>query len=139
MSEASLAVQKAIRSRLIGTPALVALVPADHILDRNQRPAPDPSIVLGEDQVVNPGVTIARDVVRVYSTLHVWKREPSLAGVKSIAGEIAKAIWFGPGLDLETGYQWCDSVVESFRALRDPDGETSHGILTINSLVRVLQ
>ena len=38
--------QKAIRARLISTSAVTALVPANHILDVNQRPAPDPSIIV---------------------------------------------------------------------------------------------
>jgi hypothetical protein len=59
--------------------------------------------------------------------------------VKNIAGEISKAIWFGPALVLESGFQCADTLVESFRTMRDSDGETSHGVLVINSLVRVLQ
>jgi hypothetical protein len=137
MSEASLAVQKAIRARLIASAEVLALVPADHILDRNQRPAPDPSIVLGEDQVINAGESVARDVVRVHSTLHLWKKEPSLAGVKEIGGAVTRALT--PRLQLaDDGLELVDNLVESFRALRDPDGETSHGVLTMTSVLRVL-
>ena len=130
---AAIAVQKAIRARLIGASAVTALVPATSILDRHARPAPDPSIILGEDQTVQ-GEGLARDMVRVFSTLHLWKREPSLEGVKAIAGTIRTAIHAGR-LDLETGFQCGDCFVSSSRFMRDPDGETSHGVVTVETMV----
>ena len=130
---ASLALQKALRARLIATSAVTDLVPAASILDRNARPNPDPSIILGEDQEVDEN-RIARDVVRVYATLHVWKKEPSLVGVKSIAGAIRTAI---NALNFEEvdGYHFGDCYVSGTRFLRDPDGETSHGVVTVEALV----
>lgn len=128
----STAVQKALRARFVATPGVVALVPAANILDRNSRPAPDPSIVLGEDQVVDEG-RIARDVVRVYSTVHVWKKEPGLVGAKAIADAIRQAM--RQPLAPPQGYHFGDSSVASERFLRDPDGETSHGVITIESIV----
>jgi hypothetical protein len=130
---AALAVQKALRARLAAAPAVVALVPVASILDRNSRPAPDPSIVFGEDQLVDEG-RIARDVVRVYSTLHLWKREPGLVGVKEIAGAIRATMRAGR-LGPAPGYHFGDSYVSSERFLRDPDGETAHGVITIETLV----
>lgn len=130
---AALAVQKAIRARLVATASVLEVVPAANILDRNSRPAPDPSIVLGEDQVVDEG-RIARNVVRVYSTLHIWKREPGLVGVKAIAGAIRTAVR-GLRNSVEAPYQFGDCLVSSERFLRDPDGETAHGVVTIETLV----
>lgn len=133
----STAVQIALRERFIATDVLTALVPAANILDRNQRPAPDPSIIIGEDQVVDAGITIARDYVRVYSTIHIWKKEVSLAGVKLIAGAIRRAIGRVQRLDLlDPDFVCSDCKIDSVRFLRDPDGETSHGILVINCLVQ---
>lgn len=130
---ASLALQKALRLRLIATSAVTDLVPAASILDRNARPNPNPAIIIGEDQTTDEN-RIARDVVRVYSTLHVWKKEPGLVGVKAIAGAIGTAI--KPGrLVLEAGYHCGDCYVSSTRFVRDPDGETAHGIVTIETLV----
>ena len=134
---ASLALQKAIRTRLVGTPAVVALVPASSILDRNARPAPDPSIILGEDQELDAD-RIARDVVRIYSTLHVWKKEQGLVGVKAIAGAVRSALQNGR-LEMDAGFHCGDCVVTSTRFLRDPDGETAHGVLTVGALVREAQ
>ena len=128
----ALAVQKAIRARLVATASVLEVVPAASILDRNSRPAPDPLIVVGEDQIVDEG-RIARDVVRVYSTLHVWKKEPGLVGVKTIAGAIRSAM--RTRLASVPGHNFGDSYVSSERFLRDPDGETAHAVITIESLV----
>lgn len=130
---AALAVQKAIRARLVDTPAVVGLVPAASVLDRNSRPAPDPSIILGEDQAVDEG-DIARCNVRVYSTLHIWKKETGLVGVKAIAGAIRTALRTFPR-GVADGFHFADCRVSDERFLRDPDGETAHGVVTVETLV----
>lgn len=136
MLDASAAVQKAIRARLIATPAVLTQLPAGSILDRNERPAPSPSIIIGEDQVVQDPITLARDYVRVHSTLHLWKKEQSFQGVKAIAGAMWLAIGVRAPLDLGNDFICCDCRIENVRYMRDPDGETSHGVMTVNTLVR---
>ncbi|WP_275788572.1 DUF3168 domain-containing protein [Pararhizobium gei] len=128
-----LAVQIALRARFTSTPAVSALVPANHILDRNARPAPDPSIILGEDQTVDDGNSVKRDRHLVYSTIHLWKREASTAGVKAIAWAMRNALRAGR-LNLGSSFHCVDCRVSSQRFMRDPDGETSHGVLTIETL-----
>jgi hypothetical protein len=126
-----------LRARFIATAAVTALVPANSILDHNQRPAPSPSIVLGEDQVVDAKLTIKRDYVRVYSTIHIWKKEPSLAGVKAISDAIRRSVGRVRALDLaDPDYAATDCHVESSRFMRDPDGETSHGVMVVSTLVQ---
>ena len=137
MTDPSLAVQKALRARLIATAAVTALVPANSILDHNQRLAPDPSIILGEDQVVDAKLTLQRDDVRVIATLHIWKKEASLVGVKAISGAIRRAVGRVKALDLGDPDFVCTEIhIESTRFMRDPDGETSHGVMTIECLVQ---
>lgn len=131
---ADLALQVALRGRLVSTPAVTALVPAASILDRHQRPAPSPSIILGETQEVDEGTSLERAHSRVYHTLHVWLREPSTEGVKAITAAIKSAVRAGR-LDLGAGYHCADQLVSGMRHLRDPDGETSHGVVTIEALV----
>lgn len=135
MPDPTLAVQKAIRARLMADAGVTALVPATSILDTNQRPAPSPSVMLGEDQMVDPNLLISRTAVRVISTLHVWKKEASLAGVKAIAGAIRDAI-NKADLATDAGFRVSDCLVSGMRFLRDPDGETSHGVVTIDTLLR---
>jgi hypothetical protein len=135
MTSAPLVIQKAIRGALVADSGITAMVPATSILDTNARPAPSPSIILGEDQLVDDGDHIARDVLHVYSTLHVFKKEPSLIGVKSIAGEIAMTIRAGRAA-LDAGFELVDWRVSNTHFLRDPDGETAHGVVLIESFVR---
>lgn len=129
---AALAVQIAVRSRLVTTSAVTVLVPANNILDINSRPAPDPAIILGEGQAVEYG-DVARRGELVFLDLHIWKKEPSLEGVKAIAGAVRSAI-HSDRLSI-ANYSCGDCRVSSMRFLRDPDGETSHAIVTIEALV----
>lgn len=131
-----IALQKAVRARLIGTAALTQLVPAVSILDTNARPAPDPSIIIGEGQAVDEGDSISRNLTRVYLDLHVWKKEPSTAGVKAIAGAVRAAL--RSRLEAKDGFHFVDTYVQSTRFMRDPDGESSHGIVTISAKVQEL-
>lgn len=127
-------VQIALRNRLIATPELLELVPAANILDTNQRPAPVPSILMGESQNVDEGNSIKRRRTRIYHTLHIWTREPSLKNVKLIADKLRLAV--KPArLVLQEGLHCADLMVSSTRFMRDPDGEHSHGIVTVEALI----
>lgn len=128
---ADLALQKAVRARLVATMEVTALVPAANILDRNARPAPDPSIVLGEGQALE-GDRIDRSDQRLVLTLHVWK-EPGLTGAKAIAGTIRAALK-SVNLTNLTGYHFGDCHVTDTRYLRDPDGETAHAVVTVEAI-----
>ena len=131
-----LAVQKALRQRLIAVNALIALVPANHILDRNQRPVPVPSIILGEAQAVDEGADIARRRVRVWHTMHVWTREPGLAQAAAIAGAIRAALHGRrQDLNMDPAFHLIDVRVADLRTMRDPDGETGHAVVTVEVLV----
>lgn len=132
---AELALQKAIRARLIGSANLQTLVPAANILDRNERPNPRPSIVIGEGQSVDEGDSIARTLTRVYLDLHVWVEEPSTETSKRIAGAIRAAVKTGK-FPVSDGFHFADCRVRGSRFMRDPDGKTSHAIVTIDALVQ---
>ncbi|WP_370158465.1 DUF3168 domain-containing protein [Salipiger bermudensis] len=130
---ADLAIQVAIRARLVATSAVTDLVPASNILDRNATPAPRPSIVIGEAQVVDEGRSIARTRERVFHTIHVWKTELSREGVKEIMAA-ARAAIRSARLDLGAQYHCVDWRVSSARAMSDPDGESSHGVMVVDVL-----
>ncbi|NSX90370.1 DUF3168 domain-containing protein [Agrobacterium tumefaciens] len=130
-----LALQKAVRTRLVENSDLNSLVPAASILDRNERPNPRPSIVIGEGQSVDEGDSIARTLTRVYLDLHVWVEEPSTEISKRIAGAIRVAIKAEKLVALD-GFNFADCRVRGSRFLRDPDGQTSHAIVTIDALVQ---
>lgn len=131
----ALAVQTGLVQRLDGSPAVTALVPAESIMDRNSLPNPSPSIIIGEAQVVDEGTSQSRQITRVYHNLHVWKKEPTLQGVNAIAGEVRKAIR-SARLRLPAGFHCADCFVSDIRLLRDPDGETSHAVVVVQTLVQ---
>lgn len=126
--------QKAIRGRLITTSAVTALVQAASILDRHEQPAPRPSIILGQSQMVDEGTSLKRRHHRIYHDIHVWVKEPSTETAKAICWAVRQALQ-GPRLDLPSGLHIADLRVESQRLLRDPDMESSHGVLSVNALV----
>lgn len=132
---ASLAVQTGLVQRLDNSPGVTALVPIAHIMDRNSLPNPSPSIIIGEAQAVDEGTSLKRRITRVYHTLHVWKKEPTLQGVNAIAGAIRTAI-NSARLTLPEGFHCADCYVSDTRLLRDPDGETSHAVVTVETLVQ---
>lgn len=130
---ADVAVQKAIRNRLVAKQFVTDLVPAANILDRHARPAPSPSIIIGEGQSVE-GDRIDRRDQRVILDLHVWKQETSTAGVKAIAGAVRAAL-HAERLPPSVEHQFADCRVSSMRYLRDPGGEYSHAVVTVETLV----
>lgn len=132
MIEATLALQAAIRSRLIGSSAITAMIPATAIVDRNATPALDNSIVIGEGFTV-PDDGLARTRHLATLDLHVWKKEPSLAGVKSISQSIREALQDGP-LTV-AGYHVADLRIASTRFMRDPGGLHSHAVLSLECRV----
>lgn len=129
-----IALQTAIRARLVSEGAIIMQVPAANILDRNERPNPSPSIIIGEGQSIDEGNSIKRSLTRVYLDLHVWKKEASTAGVKAIAGAIRASLRL-PISGQGSGFHIGDCRVTSTRFMRDPDGETSHGVVTVETLV----
>ncbi len=132
---AELALQKALRARLSSAGDVVALVPAVSVLDRNERPNPRPSIIIGEGQSVDENDSIARTLTRIYMDLHIWVEEPSTEISKRIADAVRKAI-HSAKLQLDPGFHCVDCRVRGSRFLRDPDGKTSHAVVTVNALLQ---
>ncbi|MEM1287125.1 MAG: DUF3168 domain-containing protein [Pseudomonadota bacterium] len=130
---AALAVQKAIRARLMATSAVTDLVAAASIVDAHGS-KPDPCIVIGEAQLVDEGLDLKRRTKRIIHDLHVWKKEPGLEGANHIAGTVQDAIDQGR-FQLDDGYDCVDLRTSGIRSMRDPDGETSHAVVTVDTLV----
>lgn len=129
---AALALQIAVRGRLVATAAVTALVPVENIVDRHSRPPLDPCINLGEGQEIG-GERIDRRDSRVFLDLHVWKKEPGLEGVKAIAGAIKAAVH--AGRLTAAGFHIGDARGSSARFMRDSDGETAHAVVTVEAVI----
>jgi len=72
--------------------------------------------------------------VRVLHTLHVWQNGPSLEGVKAICAAVLAAVR-AERLELGAGFHCVDWRISSGRVMRDPNGETMHGVLTADVTV----
>ncbi|MHA6692040.1 DUF3168 domain-containing protein [Devosia sp. A449] len=132
MTEPSLALQIAIRAALVASPAVLDLVPADHIVDHSARPENFPAIIVGDGQTVREDLTYARRHVRVVADLHVWTVEGGLAFVKEVAGTIEAALRTKPAL---TSHHLVDFRLTGTRYLRDPAGEHGHAIVAVEALL----
>lgn len=132
MTEPSLALQKAIRTRLIAAVPVTTLVPAANIIDTNGRPELFPYILLGQDQTVDIPRSFDEDRFEIFATLHVWAKETGLVLSKQIAGAVRAAIRT-PGEWITVDSVALDMRFSGSRFIRDPDGEHSHGILTIQA------
>lgn len=108
--------------------ALLALVPGDAILDRHRLPNPRPSIIFGEVQELDAGFATG-GVIEIIHPLHVWVKEPSLLGVRRIGWEIRQALRAKRPY-LQDAFH-CAGWSSTARYLRDPDGVTSHGVITV--------
>jgi hypothetical protein len=133
MGEPSLALQEALRDRLIGFDAVTGLVPADHIIDRSTRPELDREILIGDGQSVF-GDRFSSFHDTAYADLHIWVKEDSLSVAKQIAGVVIDAIQSGP-LAID-GYFVSGVAVTGSRYMRDPHGEYSHGIVSVRAIVK---
>lgn len=127
---AGLAFQHWARSTLAASMAVTALVPKAHIIDANGRPEVFPCIRLGEDQELPADEVVGR-YKRLFATIHLWSREPGLAGVKTIAAAVERAL--RRKTFTAKGWRCIDTRLDSNRFLRDPDGMTSHGIVVIQA------
>lgn len=128
--EPSLDLQKAIRARLIAASAVTSIIPATAIVDRNATPALDHSIVIGEG-IAAPDDGLARTRHHVVADVHVWRKEPGLAGSKQVVGAIRDALNDGP-LILDM-HHVADLRITSTRFLRDPGGLHSHAVLSLEA------
>lgn len=126
--EPSLALQAAIRARLVASSALTNLVPATSILDRNSRPELDTAIIIGEGMTI-PDDGLSRRRHETFADLHIWRKEPGLVGSKQIAGAIRQALSDGPLA--VTGFHVADLRIASTRFMRDPNGTHSHGVFSL--------
>lgn len=134
ISDPSLALQKAIRARLIASPELMALVRADHVMDANGRPEIMPAVYLGEGQTI-----FRRWDATTHAALHVWFAEPGLVQCKEAVSAIVAALRIdaqAEGVLPIDGFTVHDMQATQTRYLRDPHGSFSHGVVTVAAIVK---
>jgi hypothetical protein len=134
--EPSLDLQKAIRARLLASADLMALLPADNVLDSTGRPELMPAVGIGEGQTV-----YRRFDSTTYATLHVWVQEPGLITSKQIASAIVAALKVDAqieGVLTLDNFVCLDLSVTQTHFVRDPHGSYSHGIVTVAGIMKAL-
>ncbi|WP_314945905.1 DUF3168 domain-containing protein [Bradyrhizobium cosmicum] len=134
ISDPSLALQKAIRTRLIASPELMALVQAEHVMDANGRPEIMPAVYIGEGQTI-----FRRWDTTTHATLHVWFQEPGLVQCKEAVSAIVAALRVdaqAAGVLPIDGFTVHDMQITQTRYMRDPHGSYSHGIVTVAAIVQ---
>ncbi|MGV1918037.1 DUF3168 domain-containing protein [Rhizobium sp. 22-785-1] len=135
MIEPTLALQTAIRARLIGKQDVTDLVPADHIRAGSTRPDQTPCIIMSDGNTALHGHDYSSQrTAWVYLDLHIWTLDAGQDAAKQIAGVVSAAL-DKRNLPIEGGY--CDHFkVTASRFPRDPKSEYGHGVLSIEALIR---
>ncbi len=129
MSDASLALQGAINLRLRADVAAVA----GRVFDRVPADVVFPYVEIGEFQALDDGAQ-CHDGQELFATLHVWSREVGQVECKTIAGAV-RAVVHETEFDLGPAFQFLEIAHRDTRYLKDPDGLTSHAVLTFRALV----
>lgn len=128
MHDASLALQKAVIARLR---AEVALVSA-RVFDRVEAGTTMPYIALGAAQVVDDEAGCI-DGATCYLTLHIWSRGVGAVEARRVSDQAMAALTgWRPDLAAD-GFALVDLRCTGGQTLADPDGLTTHGILTIEA------
>ena len=122
------AAQKAIWSALTA-----ANVCGGRIYDMPPREAVFPYASIGDEQVIDDSDS-CQDGWEVFSDIHVWSRPVSGSKVE-VKTEAAAAIAAVLGISSLAGFSLVAVFHETTRFLRDPDGLTEHGIITIKMTV----
>ncbi|MGO4339008.1 DUF3168 domain-containing protein [Labrys sp. KB_33_2] len=129
MADPSLALQGVIYPRLQADCPSVS----GRVYDRPPQAVVFPYIGLGEVQIVDDSADCI-DGVEAFITLHVWSRAVGQVEAKRIASEIHSSL---NGAELDLGSAWQFHLIEhrSTNYLSDPDGVTTHAVITFRALI----
>lgn len=136
MSEPSLELQRAIYQALITSDALKAAMGGTvRAYDRVPPTPVTPYITFSEAQVLDDGNTCDAEHYEIFVDLHIWSRAVGMAEVKTIAGVLR-----GLMLALELATDWNIPIreVQTIRHLNDPDGLTTHSVVTVRFLLETV-
>jgi hypothetical protein len=95
-----------------------------------------PYITIGDSQVIDDGGGDPQCTGgwEIFEDIHIWSRHPerSKRELKQISAQVASVL-----LDVATveDFRVVVRQVQAFRAFRDPDGITEHGVLTMRFLL----
>jgi hypothetical protein len=131
MSDPALPMLAAAVAALKAEPSLTALV-SDRVHDRAPQRVIFPYVQVGNLQVIADDAECI-DGFEVYIDVHAWSRAYGTPETRQICSAVHTAL-HQASLPLST-FSLVEIRHESTRVLGDPDGETSHGIVTFRALV----
>lgn len=133
MSFTPAAVHRAIRARLVATPAVVAAVPAVQIIDAQTRPEAAATIQIGVGMTMRENLTLSRNHARVVAQLEIWTSSGGTSAARNIAGVVHDAL--RAPLTLADGFRTLDQQIERVTFSRDPASERGHATIYVGVLV----
>lgn len=133
MSEPSLALQKGIFSALTTVPTVSSLIQG-RVFDRVLPTATFPYVRIGTDQSVAEEQDCAEESVEVFAQVDVFSRQQGKIEAKNIAGAIVRALK-PENMSIESGYALQEFHHADTRFVDDPDGLSTHAIISFRALV----
>ena len=124
-ADPSLALQKAIAARINDDPSIGALIFDD------ATSAQLPFISFGPFQAL-PEHGDCLDGGEFYMTLDCWAAGPQTVTVKQIGARVAASL-DRAALVLDPPQRLVEMAVEQIQYMRDPDGITTHGVITVHA------
>lgn len=133
MSEPSLELQRAIYQALIASVALKAEMGGTvRAYDRVPTTPAFPYITLSEAQLLDDGDACEENRFEIFVDLHVWSRGVGQEEAKTISGLIRTEML---GLAIATDWNIPVRQVQAMRHMNDPDGLTTHSVVTCRFLL----
>jgi len=129
-ADPSLELQKAIVARLKADAAVNAII-AGRIYDAVPDGALKPYVSFGAFQML-PEHGDCLDGGEAFVTLDAWAVGPQTVQVKSLGAAVAKALDRAP-LTLDAPQRLVEMSIEQTQYMRDPDGLTAHGVITVHA------
>lgn len=116
----------------LGGPRIYDRPPNSHVVaGRHIDGPPFPYVTIGDDDIIDDSNTCER-AYEAYVTVHVWSREVGRREAKRIGDAVARAL--NSELTL-SGFVCIHHEFRSARYFPDPDGLTTHGVLTARYLI----
>jgi hypothetical protein len=130
MADPSLALQDALVATLrAGSPPELDA----RVYDSAPPDASFPYVTVGDDQVTADHAECLEGSVEIATNVHVWSRGVGKVEAKQIAGWIVATLNYAP-LTL-VGYRLVLIEHDGTHHLGDPDGLTSHSVVTFRALI----
>lgn len=125
----------ALRTAMINSTAVTALVAPDQIRAGSTVPERFPSIILGSPQMINLGRAAGGQyATRCFVDVHVWADDNDAQTARQIGAELTTLLWDEPVMQ----DAYCAEYQRpSLRYIRDPDPsrEDCHGVGTVEAVL----